>query len=374
MKSKGFYLLGILFVLLLLGSCDGGDKSTSDTPFPVETVKLGDGHYQEALTELTDSVSFIPLEESEASYLSTISKIKIKGGRIFVFDKLRSNSVVSFDKNGHHVIRYGERGNGNKEYISLADFDVDENYVYLYDYVKMRMLQYRHTGEYVKARATKFRGKGFHVLGNGKFLFAMEKEDNLQKLCLVDYSMTVGKCLLTYKEEEACDKWTDNFFQSCGKDILYNDPVNDSIYIISAAGEITDCKVMDFGGYNVPNDLKLSYEKLTASDGKEKYTYLYDCPLLVKGEIVGSTFDRGGRSCILFDLDKGIGGRSEWKEGMRISDLVLPLCATKEWIVGWMDYGVYGLLGDKDNVPADVVTHLEKGGRSLIFYHLKNKK
>lgn len=363
----------VLTSILLITGCNG-KKPTDTTTAETKTIVCKDGDFSKVRDCLVDSLSFIPLEETTNAYLSTIAKVTVADGRIFVFDKIGGNALVSFDMDGRHAIHYGHRGNGNKEYVMLSDFSVNSGHVYLYDYIRKRMLMYNLEGEFEGLQETNFRGKGFVSLENGNFLFSLEKDKGLRQLCLTDSVLHVKKCLVNYHESDADDKVTDNVFQQCDSVILYHTPVNDNIYILSPEGEMQQRIRIDFDGNNPPAELQHSYEKLTEEGGKEKYTFLYDCPLLANGILLGSVFTQGDKACVLYDIRTGASGKNVWHEGLKLTNIVFPLCLTEHAIIGWMDYSIYSALSDKDLVPINVVSALENGGHALIIYHIKKRK
>lgn len=374
MRKQYYKCLLALTCLLLVAGCK--EKKTTDANLTAKTTTMvcKDGNFGKVRDRLVDSLSFIPLEETTNAYLSTIAKVIVTEGRIFVFDKIGGNTLVSFDMDGRHAVHYGNRGNGNKEYIMLSDFSVNSGHVYLYDYRRKRMLVYDLTGEFVGSRETDFRGKGFISLENGNFLFALEKDKNLQQLCLTDSTLRIKKCLVSYDESDADDKMTDNVFQRCDSVVLYHHPVNDNVYILSPEGEIRQRIRIDFDGNNPPAELQYSYEKLIENGGKKKYTFLYDCPLIANGILIGSVFSQGDKECVLYDTQTEVAGKSAWREGLKLTDIVLPLCVTNNAIIGWMDYSIYSVLADKGLVPTDVVSVLEKGGHTLVLYHRRDRK
>ena len=190
---------------------------------------------------------------------------------IYVFDRLGQNKLVSFDKAGHFIQQFSRKGNGPEEYALLWDFDVDAQYVYLYDRASMRMLYYTHTGKFIKSQSTLFRAKSFVALANGNFLFSLEKGKDGKEVCLADSSLAIQKTYLSYQKEETDDRITDNLFQKVNDTIYYNKVVNDSVYVFSNQDELLKCMLFDFNGKNVPEEAQQSYAQLMATGGKEEY-------------------------------------------------------------------------------------------------------
>lgn len=370
MNYKNISVLYCLTFILFI-SCKKENSGNNTQCTIIEATQLSDKNYDTILSETIDSIGFLPLKENEESFFAAISKIKIAKDTIYIFDRFGKNSVIAFDKDGNFITTFGEHGNGAHEYIRLWDFDVDCNYVYLYDRSKQKMLYFTHTGTFVKENYTSFRGEAFKILKNGCMLFSLEKEENSAKLCMTDSLLKIQKVLSNYQEDELNDKITDNVFQECDNTIFYNKAVNDSVYAFSADGKPLTCYYFNLNNQNVPDPLKYSYNKLLEENGKKKYTYFYNCPIFFQGKFMGTVFHNGNKSTFLYDSYKKIGGIKEWKKGIQLSDIILPLYINSKFIASWMDYSVYEIISDKDKVPSDVIEHMENGGRVIVFHYLK---
>lgn len=73
------------------------------------------------------------MNENEESFFVAISKLLVHNDTLYVFDRFGRDLLVSFDRNGNYITTFSQKGGGPKEYVQLWDFDVDSNYVYLYD-------------------------------------------------------------------------------------------------------------------------------------------------------------------------------------------------------------------------------------------------
>ena len=78
-----------------------------------------------------DTVLFVKLQEPQNTFRN-LDKLKIYGDTIYILDE-RLSKLMSFDKEGNFITRYGERGRSGSEYVRVNSFDVDKHYVYLYD-------------------------------------------------------------------------------------------------------------------------------------------------------------------------------------------------------------------------------------------------
>lgn len=370
MKQSIFLLVFILFI-----SCNNNSKQQSTSDFDIDKIQLNENCFDEVKTELIDSIRILKLNENEESFFVSISKLLIHNDTLYVFDRFGRDLLVSFDRNGNYITTFSQKGGGPKEYVRLWDFDVDSNYVYLYDRATKKMLYYDHSGNFIKSHSSSFRGDAFVVLQNNEFLFSLAKENRNPKVCITDSTLTITKTLLSYQQEECDDRITDNLFQRVKNSIYYNKVVNDSVYVFSDRGNIQKCYYFNFNNRNVPDDEKYSYDKLSSSKGKEKYAYLNDCPLILNNFMIGSVFQNGNKGTFLYDIRRGKGGIKEWRaDKIELSDIILPITVAQNCVVGWIDYSVYEALSDKSMFSSELIQHLNDGGHILVFYHLNDSK
>ena len=366
-------IIGSVIASLVLGlmGCQEPVKKGNGPDGKTEKIVWKKNEYEALAPSVVDSIRFLKLNEDEEAFLKGIHQIKIYRDTIYVFDRLGQNKLVSFDKAGHFIQQFSRKGNGPEEYALLWDFDVDAQYVYLYDRASMRMLYYTHTGKFIKSQSTLFRAKSFVALANGNFLFSLEKGNDGKEVCLTDSSLAIQKTYLSYQKEETDDRITDNLFQKVNDTIYYNKVVNDSVYVFSNQGELLKCMLFDFNGENVPKEAQQSYAQLVTTGGKEEYTYFYDCPMICHHKIIGSVFHRGKKGVFLYDEEKQQGGIKEWiPQQIGLSDIILPLTSTSNYVVGWMESSIWEVCTDSKDLSPDLIKHLEKGGRILVFYYI----
>ena len=167
MKQSIFLLIFILFI-----SCDNKSQLQSNSDFDIDKIQLNDNCFDEIKTELIDSIRILKLNENEESFFVAISKLLVHNDTLYVFDRFGRDLLVSFDRNGNYITTFSQKGGGPKEYVQLWDFDVDSNYIYLYDRAAKKMLYYDHSGNFIKSHSSSFRGDAFVVLPNNEFLFS----------------------------------------------------------------------------------------------------------------------------------------------------------------------------------------------------------
>ncbi len=110
-------LISPLLVLLLLSSCNREDKVVG---IAVDIEYTG----QVSIFDLFEKVELIPLETSDHSLLVDISKIQIYEDDFYILDYPLSR-VLIFNNQGKFVNSIDHWGVGPGEYISISDFNID---------------------------------------------------------------------------------------------------------------------------------------------------------------------------------------------------------------------------------------------------------
>ena len=75
------------------------------------------------ISEIVDSISYIPLETTKKSILRHAQKVVFADSCLFVYDGIE---LKSFNYNGEFISEIGCRGNGPAEYINIDAFFIDE--------------------------------------------------------------------------------------------------------------------------------------------------------------------------------------------------------------------------------------------------------
>ena len=111
---KNTFLVSL--VLLFLISCSGQTKQ-EDNLFQFNHVVEKDSK----LSDLLDSVEFIPLETNDESLLPGLSKLL--GMKDYIYASAEAE-ILKFDKRGCFVGKLSRLGNGPEDYLSINDYDI----------------------------------------------------------------------------------------------------------------------------------------------------------------------------------------------------------------------------------------------------------
>ena len=110
-----------------------------------------------------DSVSFAILKSTSGNYISSVSDIKYRNGKFYIFD-ITQGLVMVFDKQGNELGHIKKTGHGHDEYIQPMSFDIDnEGNVFIADGARGAIFEYKHSNYTFKKRIDV--GRNFCGLG-----------------------------------------------------------------------------------------------------------------------------------------------------------------------------------------------------------------
>ena len=148
-------IIGILLIGLCLFGCKADkqsarDKSLSSTLLVIDVDKA-EVVESIPLSELCAQMKTIILETNEHALITNVGSLQVHKDLIIVKDEKdffdnsrRETGVYAFNREGKFIRKYGNRGGGPGEYISVNDFTIDtENeIIYLLDDDASQILKY----------------------------------------------------------------------------------------------------------------------------------------------------------------------------------------------------------------------------------------
>lgn len=115
-------ILFFLFVVLV-SSCNHESLTSIGASYVVQVREKKIDQLQK-LSQLIDSVVYIPLETAENCLIGRISKI-VYGERCFYILDDTANCLFKFDESGGYLTKYDRVGKGPLEYLKISDFNLD---------------------------------------------------------------------------------------------------------------------------------------------------------------------------------------------------------------------------------------------------------
>lgn len=367
MKKILFFILCII----LIQSCKPDSKkevytgNVKEIPFVVNS---------ESPNDFIKSCDFLMLEDTcRESLFANISKLKIKGDRIYVLDFSGSKALHVFNDKGKFLHNIGKRGSGPGEYKKIYDFDVNDSKVYICDGPNRNIIIYNKDGKYLGKKEIPFQINAFSLLENGSFIMSLPKILNKPKVVVTDSLFKESKEYFVYSEKDMGDKFDIGIFQESSEGIVYNKSINDTIFIFSKAGDIKEAYHIDFKNKRVPDELRKSYQEFINERELHDYRYFYSTPVFIKNHIIGNIFSGNTKALVNIDTKQNQCYMKLLKEyNINMTDPYLPLTVINDSIIiSYLNDGIYNAINKNYSLDKETIKHLEEGGTILCFYHLK---
>jgi hypothetical protein len=211
------------------------------------------------LSNIVDEIEYVALESVEP--IDQIRYIEYADSLFFVADK---NSVFVFNRDGEFVRKFGQRGNGPKEYIYMSDLAVDplRKLVFIRDHSKINI--YDFNGLFKKSIKTdQFKNiSSFKVIPNSDIVLGIGNELGDAKYLFVKLDLD-GEVTSTYPNHIQF-KMLPGGFYSNDESIAYSykksvgllSKFNDTIFYFNAEN-FSAKYVLDKGKYELTPDVHI---------------------------------------------------------------------------------------------------------------------
>ena len=212
----------------------------------------------------------IPLEVEVQAALGDIVKAVMRNGKLYLVGENR-NTLVVLPMDGGSCAVLAKQGRGPGEYLSITDFDVDDNgNIWIVDGVKDLLLQYSGQMEFVGDRSGEFDANKIKCLPNGGFAFQVACWDRSaysgSQLVFTDADGTVLTTALQYPDNKDRNIEFYSSMSASGNGFFYNEPIDDHVYQLLEDGTVQTVWHFDFGNAAVPeawkSDIESHYDKI----------------------------------------------------------------------------------------------------------------
>lgn len=266
--------LYITFIFAILSSCSKHSSVMSeDKALDIDCSEITNEVFK--LSEIASSFSIIPLETNDTCLIGEVSKLEFYKDEILILDKIYSDRLFVFNKEGKYLRDIGRRGAGPDEYMQINDFSIDKknNIIYvLCD--KKKVFFYSLSGQYMGRTDVDFFADAMEYKDN-RFYFLCDRM-NRGNLIVTDMKGTIKY------EDFPNEQMGDNLlmlihpFLQRDSTLLYTRYLDNNIYEIHLDTSKVAYKV-NFGKDEIAfDDLKdiphqKVKDKLAHSRGKIKY-------------------------------------------------------------------------------------------------------
>jgi len=144
----------IYLVLLCLVSCTSPKKESEQPEFNPEvfqSFQLSINSERKKFASLIDSIELIPLEETNQSLLTSVSRVIKYDDQYLVINK-GDEEIVFFDSEGKYLKTFNRLGEGPREYQSINSFWVQDDLLSIYERKRTTIFNYTLDGNFVDSR------------------------------------------------------------------------------------------------------------------------------------------------------------------------------------------------------------------------------
>ena len=172
----------ILYTVILssvLGACTSSILRVENSDVASIFLPLNQREQVVSLSEVADSLRYIPLETTDSCLIGSIDKLlQTEAGCFIVVDKEIAVSIYVFDSDGHFLNRIGRHGQGPGEYISIEDVTCGYGYIYVWDSNLNKVLKYTEHGEFTGEFHFEYTSYSVHCLGEDRLVFCCDYAPN----------------------------------------------------------------------------------------------------------------------------------------------------------------------------------------------------
>ena len=178
MKHLLIYLLTLAWLSNLVACTSTPSQVTNPDIVSIE-LPLRQNDQLIKLSELADSIRYIPLQTTDSCLIGSIDKLlQTDKGKFVIVDKETAVAVYLFDKNGRFLNHIGRQGQGYGEYVSIEDVTWGDGYVYVWDSNLHKVLKYTEQGKLVNEFKFDHTAYSVHSLQEDVLAFACDYTPN----------------------------------------------------------------------------------------------------------------------------------------------------------------------------------------------------
>ena len=140
----------IVILVLITASCEYSPRSIKEIQGGIEKIHVGNPE-NVFISEIFDSISYIPLKDSEShSLMSEVSKLEKVDSLFFILDK-NVQKLYIYNDSGSFLKTVGRIGQGPGEYVTISDFSVDykKKEILILDRSGRKIIKYDILGNYI---------------------------------------------------------------------------------------------------------------------------------------------------------------------------------------------------------------------------------
>lgn len=199
---------------------------------PTLQIDLSQSEYNIVADSIFEAAKYIPLETTDNSLISTIDKIIIYDNTFYILDK-KQKSIILFNNQGKYINKLNNIGRGPNEYLSLEDFFIDNDTIYIFSSVSQKIIIHNLDFSPIRSFKVPTYGTNISLINDKIYLYTNFRADNLRNFYAINkVSGKIEDCFSPFEEKKKGVSYSKTTFSKY-KDKLYCFlPFDYSIYSI----------------------------------------------------------------------------------------------------------------------------------------------
>ncbi|SUJ04550.1 Uncharacterised protein [Sphingobacterium spiritivorum] len=129
-------------IFIIFTACNTKHSREIDTQNAIDTIVFNNKSVRADSLPISN-YTFLPLQTTEESLFAIISKLIHKNGKFYILDAHVTSALFIFSDKGEFLYKIDNKGRGFGQYITLNDFDVDEQgNVYISDMQSRKIIKF----------------------------------------------------------------------------------------------------------------------------------------------------------------------------------------------------------------------------------------